>query len=483
MSDLLERMTRRNRVKTDAGVTRVFFVLIALNLSASGLTAQVTSGDITAGVWAGAAGADDFYWELWQEGPDFRGAVHWVSDGKKESEVPVDRIVWNSPDLELHMDATGVTYRGTVDLSVGRVAGQLFYGDEAGPEMELRLTDPDQVPGLRARPANSPAYIYGRPAMLGDGWATAHCQEVGLSPAAVAGLVRAIEAGDAGVIHSLLLVVDGQLVVEEYFHGYERGDLHRLASVTKSVSSLLVGLAIDGGLISGVDAPVLSFFPALEQPTDDRWPSETLHHLLTMSMGLDWAADGGPHGTGPEFFQQVLERRVVYEPGTHWAYHSANVDLLAGVIRQAAGQHADVFAEEHLFGPLGITDYDWSSMAEDGYPLMDGSLQLRPRDMARLGALLSEEGRWQDRQVVSADWIRESVSPHIATDGPEKYGYLWWVGDLPGRDGAQTLVFANGKGSQFIAWSPGRDLILVVTGGNEDNGKHFAIMEVVGRYF
>ena len=479
MSDLLERLSRRNRVKTGAGVAHGVLCLMAFALSSGSLAAQVTDGDITAGVWAGAAGADVFYWELWREGPGFRGVVHWVSDGKKESEVPVDRIGWQSPELELYMNATRVTYRGTVDFSEGRIDGRLFYGEEAGPEMELRLTDPDQVPGLRARPPDGRDYAYSPPEAIADGWATADCQEVGLPHAAVAGLVNAIEAGDAGVIHSLLLVVDGQLVVEEYFHGYERDDLHRLASVTKSVSSLLVGLAIDEELISGVEAPVLSFFPALEQPADDRWQSETLYHLLTMSMGLDWGAGDGSHGTGPEFFQQVLERRVVHDPGTRWAYHSANVNLLAGVIKQASGQHADVFAGEHLFGPLGITDYDWSFMAEDGYRLMDGSLQLRPRDMARLGALLSDGGRWQDRQVVSADWIRQSTTPHIATDGPEKYGYLWWLGEFPGRDGMEPLVFANGHGSQFIAWSPGRGMVLVVTGGNEDNGKHFAIMEVV----
>lgn len=469
--------------RSTAFVRRFLPVLTALALCNGTLTAQVSEGDITAGVWAGTVGADVFYWELWREGSGLSGVVHWVSDGKKESEIPVDRIVWEAPGLELHMDATGVTYRGTVDFSEGRIDGQLFYGAEAGPEMELHQTDPDQVTSLRARSPDAPDYAYSQPESLADGWVTADCQEVGLTHAAVAGLVNAIEAGDAGVIHSLLLVVDGQLVVEEYFHGYERDDRHRLASVTKSVSSLLVGLAIDQGMVSGVDAPVLSFFPALEQPADDRWPAETLHHLLTMSMGLDWGARDGAHGTGPEFFQRVLARRVVHDPGTHWAYHSANVNLLAGVIKQASGQHADVFAEEHLFGPLGITDYDWSFMAEEGYRLMDGSLYLRPRDMAKLGALLSDEGRWLDRQVISADWIRQSVTPHIATDGSGKYGYLWWLGEFPGWDGLELLVLANGHGSQFIAWSPGRDMILVVTGGNEDNGKHFAIMEVVGRHF
>lgn len=114
---------------------------------------------------------------------------------------------------------------------------------------------------------------------------------------------------------------------------------------------------------------------------------------------------------------------MVHYPGTHWAYHSANVNLLAGVLRQSTGLHADGVAEQYLFGPLGVTDYDWSFMAEAGYRLIDGSLYLRPRNMAKLGMLLSTDGRWQ-----------------------------------------------------------GRDLVPVVTGGNEDNGKHFSILEVLARY-
>jgi CubicO group peptidase (beta-lactamase class C family) len=457
-------------------------VLVVLALCSGCGSAQVTDGDITSGVWAGSGGPENFYWELWQNGDGFDGVVHTVRDGRKETELPVDRVTWDAPELEMHMDITGVIYRGNVDFDKGRIHGRLFYGEKEGPEMELYLADPDRIPGLRARPADAPAYTYARPPVTDDGWRTADCEEVGLPHADVTGLVNAICAGDAGVVHSLLLVVGGQLVVEEYFHGYGRDDLHRLASVTKSVSSLLVGVAMDEGGISSVDASVLSFFPALEQPSDEHWRSQTLHHLLSMSMGLDWGPGGGPHGTGPEFFQGVLEREVVHEPGTHWAYHSANVNLLSGVIKKATGQHADVFAEEHLFDPLGITAYDWSFMARDGYCLMDGSLHLRPRDMAKLGLLLRDEGRWRGRRVVSADWIRQSATAQIATEGPEKYGYLWWLGEFPGREGTQPAVFANGHGSQFIAWLPERDLIFVVTGGNEDNGKHFAIAELIGRH-
>jgi CubicO group peptidase (beta-lactamase class C family) len=460
-----------------------FIVILTLTLCSGSSSSQDAGGDITGGVWVASAGMEDYCWELWRDGDGFSGVVHTVRDGKKQTELPVDSVTWHYPEIEMRMDATGVVYRGEVDFGKGLISGRLFYGEKEGPEMELRLTDPGRIQGLRACPADAPAYTYTQPVLTDDGWTTADCREAGLSHADVTDLVNAICAGEAGVIHSFLLVAGGDLVVEEYFHGYGRDDLHRLASVTKSVSSLLLGVAIDQGKISSVDTPVLSFFPDLKRPASKRWQDETLHHLLSMSMGLDWASGGDAHGTGPEFFQKVLDQEVGNEPGTHWAYHSANVNLLAGVIKQATGQHADVFAEEYLFNPLGIAAYDWSYKAKDGYRLMDGSLQLRPRDMAKLGMLLRDEGRWQGRQVVSADWIRRSTIPQIPTDGPERYGYLWWLGDLPGKNGKQPVVFASGNGSQLIAWFPERDLILVATGGNEDNGKHFAIAGVIGRYF
>ena len=466
-------MTRRRQIP------RIIVSLAALMALTGCSSTQVTDGDLTAGVWAMEAGGETYCWELWAEGDGFGGVVHTVRGKRKETELPIDQVIWTPPELVLHMNATGTSYRGTVDFGKGLITGHVHHGDEQGPQMDLRLTDPADIPGLRARPADGPAYTYTRPATADDGWLTAHCEEADLSPDAVADLVNAIGRGEAGVVHSLLMVAGGRLVIEEYFHGYTSDDLHRLASVTKSVSSLLVGLAIDGGELPGVDTPLLDSFPDLHPADDPSWPAQTLHHLLSMSMGLDWG-ENDPHATGPKFFQYILNRPILHDPGTHWAYHSANVNLVAGVLKQATGQHADVFCEERLLRPLGITAYDWDYMATDGYSLMDGSLQLRPRDMAKLGMLLRDGGRWHGEQVVSADWIRRSITPHIETDGPEHYGYLWWLGETSTSSGPQPVIFANGRGSQFIAWLPQSDVILVTTGGNEDNGKHFALLGLIG---
>lgn len=441
-------------------------------------TAEVPANlDLTGGVWVSEAGAEIFVWEVVGTEAGLSGVIHTLRDGRKETELPIDQIEWQPPHLVLHMHATGTRYRGEVDLSRGRINGHVEYGDEQGPAMELRWRDPAELPGLRARAAATPP-SYRPPVDLGDGLDTADAAAVGLPHAAVEQAVAGIVDGQAGVVHSLLVVKNGRLVVEEYFHGYTRDHVHRLASVSKSVSSLLVGLALDRGALTGVDQPLLPFFDDLQPAADPRWHDQTLHHLLSMTMGLDWGG-ADPHGTGPGFFQQVLQRPLAHDPGTHWAYQSANVNLLAGVLKQASGLHADQVLEDWLLQPLGITEYEWSFMAVDGYRLMDGSLQLRPRDMVKLGLLLRNQGRWHGEQVVSADWIERSLTPHVQTDGPERYGYLWWLGEFPGQDGPQPVAFANGHGSQFIVWIPASDLLLVATGGNEDNGKHFALVALL----
>ncbi len=453
-----------------------------------------SSGDrpaaaITDGVWLGRAVGDEFYFEITADPAEgLGGVVHSLSGGKKYGEMAISRADWEDPQIELLMGATQVTYRGQVDLARGLVRGALHYADGSHRDMELRRVDPDQVPGLRARPRPAPGeplYTYRAPADRNDGWATAAVAEAGFARGAIEALVTAVIEGQAGLLHSLLVVRDGRLVLEEYFHGYGADDLHRLASVTKSVSSLLVGLAVDQGRIRDLDVPLFSFFP---QHTDLRtaaWERVTLRHLLTMSMGLDWSDEeaGRLHGTGEEFFRLVLARRSMGEPGTTWRYVSANVNLLAGVLRQATGLPADEFALRHLFGPLGIERFDWSWGAQDGYRAMDGALQLRPRDMAKLGQLVLDEGRWRESQIVSADWIRESTSARIPTGEPiAGYGYLWWVGSLPSPTGPAPVILANGFGSQFIAAFPQQNMVLVTTGGNDDNGKQFALAPLVGRY-
>ncbi len=285
----------------------------------------------------------------------------------------------------------------------------------------------------------------------------------------------------------MILIRDGKLVLEEYFHGYDRHDLHAIQSCTKSVASLLVGIAIDRGEITGVDVPVFEYFPVHADLRTPEWDAVTLRHLLTMSAGLDWSPREvfTVRGTGPKLFRRVLSRRVVDEPGTRFLYVGANVNLLAGVLHHATGQHADEFAGRYLFGPLGIQGWDWDQAKVEGYPSMAGTLQLRPLDMAKLGQLVLNEGRWKDTQVVSSGWIRESTARAMTMgQGPnrDEYGYLWWRPPMPDDGTSERILVASGWGSQFIHILPQLDAVLVTTGGNNFNGRTGDLGAVLRRH-
>jgi CubicO group peptidase (beta-lactamase class C family) len=343
----------------------------------------------------------------------------------------------------------------------------------------------DDHPELLARPTGSGPYAYSVPQDLGDGWAVGHGADHGVDPAAIERTVEAILAGEAGALKSILVVRDGALLAEEYFYGYGSDDLFPIASCTKSVSSLLVGLAIQEGLIAGVDEPLLSFFPQERGAAGDGWENLTLKQLLTMSLALDWTPEEAEslHGTGPEAFRQILTRKVTGEPGQDWAYVSMNVNLLAGILQRASGEHAEAFAARALFGPLGIAHWNWDPMKTEGFNLMDGSLRLRARDMARIGVMVAHKGEWQGHRIVAEDWIQSSIRAHLPAGDPDwRYGYLWWVREVPLPGGGSIqAVMANGWGSQFIFLFPQLDLVIVTTGGNQENGKHMAIGEVLLR--
>jgi CubicO group peptidase (beta-lactamase class C family) len=378
-----------------------------------------------------------------------------------------------------------VVLRGTLDLHGGTIEADVSLPDGTTRSATFVRTEPGNVPGFNALADPTP-YRLRAPASE-SGWDVAPPDAVGIDPARLEKAVRAVARGEAGLLHSMILTRHGKLVLEEYFHGYGRHDLHQIQSCTKSVASLLVGIAIDRGEIAGVDVPVFEYFPEHADLRTSEWDAVTLRHLLTMSAGLDWSPREvfSFRGTGPTFFRRVLLRRVVYEPGTRFLYIGADVNLLAGVLRNATGQHADDFAGNHLFEPLGVQDWDWERAKVEGYPSMAGTLQLRPLDMAKLGQLVLNQGRWNGKQIVSSAWIREATAGAMVIGqgkSRDEYGYLWWHVPLSGDDEPLTLIVASGWGSQFIHISPELDAVLVTTGGNNFNGRTFDLGAVLREY-
>lgn len=335
------------------------------------------------------------------------------------------------------------------------------------------------------------AYRYAVPEETGDGWEAGHLSDYGFDLEPIHELVALVEDGSYPNVHSVLIARDGVLLLEEYFPGnnsagsyvsYDRETLHQCFSVTKSVNAALIGIAIDDGLISGVDQQISDFLPEYADifvdPDKDRL---LLHDLLTMSAGLEWDELTYPYGDpnnshywmrrSPDPIRYTLERPVAADPGIEFAYNSGLSLTLGRIVENATGERADLFAEDHLFAPLGITDYSWT-LANDGVTLnTGGGLSLRPRDMAKFGQLYLNGGSWGVVQVVSEGWVSESVRRHTQYCC---YGYQWWRISLEVDDQTINSFVGIGYGGQFVFVLPDLDLVVVLTGGNYDESISYA---------
>jgi CubicO group peptidase (beta-lactamase class C family) len=255
---------------------------------------------------------------------------------------------------------------------------------------------------------------------------------------------------------------------------YKSTRLHTMQSVSKSVTSALIGIAIGEGKIPGVDAKVMSYFPELGMPPDPRRDRMTLRDVLTMTTGIKWDEESADY-TDPrnncavmeskdDWVRYVLEQPMAVAPGQTFVYNSGATELLSGILQKATGKPADDYAKEHLFAPLGITDFYWKRTPK-GLADTEGGLYLKPRDLAKLGELYMHDGVWRGTRVLPAGWAAESTRSRVTADGDFGYGYQWWV--MPEAFGnGEKAFFAWGYGGQFLFVVPRLELIAVFTGWN-----------------
>lgn len=295
-------------------------------------------------------------------------------------------------------------------------------------------------------------------------WRTSSPEQQGMDSELLTNAVHFLLEQDQYDIHSLLVIRSGYIVTDVSFYPFQAGELHDLASVTKSFTSTLIGLAIQQGFFSGVDQRVLDFFPnrtIANLDTDKR--AITVEDLLTMRSGLACGIAPGEREllfmlTTTDWIQYVLDLPMVAAPGTERAYCSPGTHLLQGVIAQSTGMSTSDFTSQYLFEPLGISEVIWPV---DGQGINHGwgDLRLMPRDMAKLGLLYLRHGNWDGNQLLPDGWGVTAV--YAPPDDYWKYGYLWWIGP--------DYYLAMGRGGQFIYLFPEQNLIVVLTGnGGED---------------
>lgn len=253
-----------------------------------------------------------------------------------------------------------------------------------------------------------------------------------------------------------------------YYHGTPA---HSMQSVSKSVTSAAIGVAIArGDFKASLDTPVLHWFDAAKvRNVDARKERMTLRHVLTMTTGLDWDEDvpyDDPHNGSSlmeatqDWVRFVIDQPMAHEPGTTFAYSSGATELLAQIFRKETGQDIERYARAHLFGPLGITHYHWKRTPL-GEVDTEGGLYLSSGDLAKFGYLYLRDGVWNGERLLSPEWIRDSMAPRVDVGAGWRYGYQWWL--APYGDGPRYAWAALGIGGQHLFVFPEDDLVVVIT--------------------
>jgi CubicO group peptidase (beta-lactamase class C family) len=345
-------------------------------------------------------------------------------------------------------------------------------------------------------------------------WPTSTPDAQGLDAAPLEALVERARAGTFGNTDRLVVIRNGHLVVNERFerdyreiskgkkgaigcgidacasdadvhqfnyfhpthHPFFRGtELHTLQSVTKSVTATLIGIAMHEGKIKSVDQPLLTFFDGYDMSAvDQRLRAATLADLLTMRTGIEWHETDRPLDStnttllleaSKDWIRFTLAQPMDAEPRTKWVYNSGGSALMAQVVRKATGKHADEYAREKLFGPLGI-EFHWKK-TPTGHPDTEGGLYLAAADLAKIGQLYMDDGVWSGRRLLPAGWAREATSRIVDHVNPQNqaspgYGYQWWRYDRRGTD----VWAGNGFGGQFLLVIPQHRLVGVVNSWN-----------------
>ena len=418
------------------------------------------------------------------QGLTARGCFLW--DGFYHDAWMLVSIHYNDSSKQLTIfDGDDDRFVGQLDEKMDSISGFVYSGDPENtvPMDKLDFVRADEHLASRLfyprqpRHKGSIAPIYSAPPSMEDGLNTASLLDYTKDTAAFNELMDRIIKQDFGRLESLLIMKDGQLIVEEYFYDYDRTELHNIHSCTKSIASLLLGIAMDqnGEIVLG--KPISGFLPGYDSLFTDSKGKITLEHLLTMTSGF-MVDDIPGRDEHPDPLRNILSLPLVSEPGEAFQYNNDNSTLLGGILYRMAGMHADQIASQFLFEPLSIETVQWKII--NGLPQCHSDLQMLPRDMAKIGHLVLNDGKWENEQVVPSTWVQKSTRPQVVESEFYDYGYHWWHRSAKNKPwwerpdstskGENDMVVAMGFGGQYIMIIRELNLVVVTTASDFSSG-------------
>ena len=400
---------------------------------------------------------------------------------------------------QLEMVTGEGSFKGVVDQDKKMIHGTAYsneWGNPANRVYENKLvfirdekTDENRL--FFPRPAGvngSIKYVYHQPEPIDNYLQTASVFQFITDSTAFFSLIERIIKQKFGRLESLLILKDKKLVLEEYFYGYDRTQLHEINSCTKSIVSLLLGIALERNGKIDVDKSVFDYFPKYDSLRTEENGQIKLKHLLTMTAGFQEADDSENSNNGDPI-HDILTLPIETKPGKKFKYSDECTNLLGGIIHTLENEQADEFAKEVLFSKLGISEFAWEK--ENGVLPCDRGLDLYPRDMCKIGLLVSNNGKWKDEQIVPAEWIKASTKPYVAESEFFDYGYQWWYRSKQNKPwwknpvrGGKTehdMFLALGYAGQYIMVIRDLNMVIVTTASdrNESNGMAHAKIPMV----
>ncbi len=338
-------------------------------------------------------------------------------------------------------------------------------------------------------------YQYSVPVKYEDDIETASLESVNMNKDNICAMIDYINSVEQNNIHNILIFRNNKLVFEQYFQGnalnfniadlngeqmeYNRETDHFIASISKSVTSVIVGVAINMGYISDLNKKIIDYFPEYADILIDGKENITVENLLTMRCGLEFdentflyndpRSDTYQMINSQDPLRYVLSKPLITTPGTEFHYNTGTTNILAAIIAKETGETFFNWANANFFDAMNIEGGKWSMMA-NGVPLASGGLYLRARELSKIGLMFLNDGMWLGKQFIAANWIEKSVHEHVSVGNSffenTSYGYQWWISNLTVNKKACKCYFGAGWGDQFLFVIPELELVVEFNSGN-----------------